>query len=171
MAITMCYCLGDLNSVLETPTGYPFIQVFYNATQSNAATNVMVTIIIITLAACCVSLVATCSRQLWSFARDKGVPFSDWLAFVRSSHSDRLEQNHPLTDSTGLAHNAHPTPRHPRITLRNLHRLPHQHRLQLCPQRHRLPRRCRLAARRFWGQWGQVECRQEISTFHFRASV
>lgn len=93
MAITMCYCLGDLTSILETPTGYPFIQVFYNATQSNAATNVMVTIIIITITACCVSEVATCSRQLWSFARDKGVPFSDWLAFVRSSHSDRPSTN------------------------------------------------------------------------------
>lgn len=83
MAITMCYCLGDVTEVLKTETGYPFIQVFYNATQSYAATNVMVTIIIITITACCVSEVATCSRQLWSFARDKGVPFSDWLAFVR----------------------------------------------------------------------------------------
>ncbi|KAL8845907.1 MAG: hypothetical protein Q9221_008964 [Calogaya cf. arnoldii] len=82
MAITMCYCLGDVTEVLKTETGYPFIQVFYNATQSHAATNVMVTIIIITITACCVSEVATCSRQLWSFARDKGVPFSDWLAFV-----------------------------------------------------------------------------------------
>ncbi|KAL9000493.1 MAG: hypothetical protein Q9169_000786 [Polycauliona sp. 2 TL-2023] len=82
MAITMCYCLGNLEEIVETPTGYPFIQVFYNATQSLAATNVMVTIIIITVTACCVSEVATCSRQLWSFARDKGVPFSDWLAYV-----------------------------------------------------------------------------------------
>ncbi|KAI4106121.1 MAG: hypothetical protein LQ339_003118 [Xanthoria mediterranea] len=82
MAVTMCYCLGDVTEVLKTETGYPFIQVFYNATQSYAATNVMVTIIIITITACCVSEVATCSRQLWSFARDKGVPFSDWLAFV-----------------------------------------------------------------------------------------
>ena len=82
MAITMCYCLGDLSEIIDTPTGYPFIQVFYNATKSYAATNVMVTIIIITLTACCVSEVATTSRQLWSFARDKGVPFSDWLAYV-----------------------------------------------------------------------------------------
>lgn len=84
MAITMCYCLGDLTEVLETKTGYPFIQVFYNATQSLAATNVMVSIIIVTITACCVSAVATSSRQLWSFARDKGVPYSDWLAYVRS---------------------------------------------------------------------------------------
>ena len=87
MAITMCYCLGDLTTVIDTPTGYPFIQVFYNATKSLPATNVMVAIMIVTLTACCLSEVATSSRQLWSFARDKGIPFSDWFAYVRHSLS------------------------------------------------------------------------------------
>lgn len=82
MAITMCFCLGDLTEVVNTPTGYPFIQVFYNATKSYTATNIMVTIVIITLTACCASQLATASRQLWSFARDQGVPFSYWLAYV-----------------------------------------------------------------------------------------
>ncbi|KAI4191057.1 MAG: hypothetical protein L6R41_000372 [Letrouitia leprolyta] len=82
MAITMCYCLGDLQEVVKTDTGYPFIQVFFNVTKSYAATNIMTTIIIITLTACCISEVATSSRQLWSFARDKGIPFSDWFAYV-----------------------------------------------------------------------------------------
>lgn len=82
MAVTMCFCLGDLSKVVDTPTGYPFIQVFYNATNSYAATNIMVTIMIITLTACCISEVATSSRQLWSFARDKGIPFSNWFAYV-----------------------------------------------------------------------------------------
>ena len=92
MAITLCYCLGDLGEIVETPTGFPFIQVFYNATKSLAATNVMVTIMIITLTACCVSEVATASRQLWSFARDRGVPFSDWLAYVGLSLIDKKYQ-------------------------------------------------------------------------------
>jgi hypothetical protein len=48
------------------------IQVFYNATQSVAGTSVMVTIIIIILLSACVGQVATSSRQIWSFARDKG---------------------------------------------------------------------------------------------------
>lgn len=88
MAITMCFCLGDLSQVVDSPTGYPFIQVFYNATKSYAATNIMVTIMVITLTACCVSEVATASRQLWSFARDKGVPFSN------SSCSPRFPEYH-----------------------------------------------------------------------------
>jgi len=83
MSVTLVFTLGDIESILATPTGYPFIQVFYNATQSYAATNVMVAIVIILLTACCISEVATASRQIWSFARDKGLPGSPWLSHVR----------------------------------------------------------------------------------------
>ncbi|KAL8901293.1 MAG: hypothetical protein Q9207_005279 [Kuettlingeria erythrocarpa] len=80
MAVTMCFCMGDLAAIVDTPTGYPFIQVFYNATGSYTATNILVTIFIINLTACDISVLATASRQLWSFARDKGVPLSGWFA-------------------------------------------------------------------------------------------
>lgn len=82
MAVTLIFTLGDVTSILDTPTRYPFIQVFYNATRSLAATNVMVAIIIICLTSCCISEVATASRQIWSFARDKGLPFSGFLSHV-----------------------------------------------------------------------------------------
>ncbi|KAK5130535.1 hypothetical protein LTR08_001965 [Meristemomyces frigidus] len=82
MGITFIFCLGDLNSVLESPTGQPFIQVFYNATGRYAGTTVMTIIFIIMLTSSCISEVATSSRQIWSFARDRGLPFSDWLARV-----------------------------------------------------------------------------------------
>jgi choline transport protein len=82
MAVTLIFTLGDLESILATRTGYPFIQVFYNATQSFAAANVMTAIIIICLTSCCISQVATASRQIWSFARDNGLPFSGFLSQV-----------------------------------------------------------------------------------------
>lgn len=88
MAVTMCFCLGDLFEIVNAATEYPFIQVFYNATQSYAATNIIVTIMIIILCACAISEVATSSRQLWSFARDKGIPFADWFAYVSPSWID-----------------------------------------------------------------------------------
>jgi choline transport protein len=74
VGITFIFCLGDLDSVLNTPTGQPMIQVFYNATQSVAGTSIMVivVVIIIILLSACVGQVATSSRQIWSFARDKG---------------------------------------------------------------------------------------------------
>ena len=83
MAIALIFTLGDADSVLNTTTRQPFIQLFYNATRSHAAVNVMTAIIIVMLSACCVSEVATASRQLWSFARDKGLPGSSWLSVVR----------------------------------------------------------------------------------------
>ena len=82
MGVTFIFCLGDLDSVLATPTYQPFIQVFYNATQSYAGTNVMVAIIIILSTSACISEVATSSRQIWSFARDRGLPGSEWLSYV-----------------------------------------------------------------------------------------
>ncbi|KAK4496526.1 hypothetical protein PRZ48_012506 [Zasmidium cellare] len=80
MGTTLIFCLGDIDDVLASPTGQPFIQVFKNATQSNAGTTVMTSIIVIMLVSATISEVATASRQLWAFARDRGLPASTWLA-------------------------------------------------------------------------------------------
>ena len=82
MVITLCFTLGDVQSVLATKTGYPFIQIFYNATHSLEATNVMTTIFIIVFISAVISEIATSSRQLWAFARDGGLPASAWIAKV-----------------------------------------------------------------------------------------
>lgn len=82
MIITLCFTLGDVNNILETPTEFPFIQIFYNTTQSYTATNTMTAILVITLTASTITEVATASRQLWSFARDRGLPFSSFFAYV-----------------------------------------------------------------------------------------
>jgi amino acid transporter len=83
MVITFCFTLGNVADVLESPTGYPFIQVFFNATQSNAGTSIMTAILIVNITSACISTVATVSRQTWSFARDRGLPFSDFIAHVK----------------------------------------------------------------------------------------
>lgn len=82
MLVTYCFCLGNVEEILETETGYPFIQVFYNVTKSRGGASTM-TAILITLTVCgCISNVATASRQLFAFARDGGMPFSRFLAYV-----------------------------------------------------------------------------------------
>lgn len=80
--ITICFTLGNPDDVLASPTGYAFIQIFYNATNSLAGTSVMTFIIIFMLSVCAVSEAAACSRQIWSFARDKGLPGHSWLSRV-----------------------------------------------------------------------------------------
>ncbi|EXJ63331.1 uncharacterized protein A1O5_11652 [Cladophialophora psammophila CBS 110553] len=84
MLITFCYTLGDLNSVLSTPTGYPFIQVFYNATGSKGGATAMSCILVLSAVANGMTNMATASRQLFAFARDKGLPFHTWFAKVGS---------------------------------------------------------------------------------------
>jgi choline transport protein len=57
---------------------------FYNATQNLAATNVMTAIIIVNFTAACIASIAATSRQVWAFARNKGLPFSKFIAPVRT---------------------------------------------------------------------------------------
>ncbi|KAK1144230.1 hypothetical protein N8T08_005643 [Aspergillus melleus] len=90
MIITICFTLGDLTTILASPTGYPFIQIIQNMTRSYAATNTMTFALILTLIASTITEVATASRQLWSFARDGGVPFSSFFSYVRASPPPNL---------------------------------------------------------------------------------
>jgi choline transport protein len=83
MLITFCFTMGDILDIVDTPTGYPFIAAFYNATNSIAGTSVMTSILIVNVTSACISTVATVSRQTWSFARDCGLPFSDFIAHVK----------------------------------------------------------------------------------------
>jgi len=80
--ITLCLYIGDIETVLSSPTGYPFIQVIYNVTGSKAGTSTLVAIIVVVLCFGCVTNFATSSRQMWAFARDHGFPFSSFMAKV-----------------------------------------------------------------------------------------
>jgi amino acid transporter len=82
MVITFCFTLGSVFDVIDSPTGYPFIQAFYNATQSYVGTSIMTAIVIVNITSACISTVATVSRQTWSFARDGGLPFSSFISHV-----------------------------------------------------------------------------------------
>jgi choline transport protein len=84
MLITFCFCLGtNVTEVLDTPTGQPFIQIMYNATQSKFGTTALATITTVMAIFGCINNVATCSRQLFAFARDHGVPYGAFLSHVR----------------------------------------------------------------------------------------
>ena len=80
--ITFAFTLGNPYHVLSTHTGYPFIQGFYFATGSLAGTSVLVAIIIVNVVCCVIGAQAATSRQLWSFARDNGLPFSAFFGHV-----------------------------------------------------------------------------------------
>ncbi|KIW32851.1 uncharacterized protein PV07_04367 [Cladophialophora immunda] len=82
MMLTVLFCLGDVDSVLETATGYPFIQIFYNSVNSVAGASVMTAVVLALTWACATGITTTASRMTWSFARDRGTPFSKPLSYV-----------------------------------------------------------------------------------------
>ncbi|KAH8646232.1 amino acid/polyamine transporter I [Xylariales sp. PMI_506] len=84
MLITYCFCLGDLDEVIESPTGYPYLQVFYNSAQSARGATAMAVFVIFISIFSNLTIVATASRQLFAFARDEAVPFSSWFSNVSS---------------------------------------------------------------------------------------
>ena len=75
--------MTDIPSLIESKTGFPFLQLFIDVTKSKAGTSVMAAIVIITLVLAVVSEVATASRQVWAFSRDDGFPFSKYLRRVK----------------------------------------------------------------------------------------
>ncbi|EAU36667.1 predicted protein [Aspergillus terreus NIH2624] len=82
MIVTFAFCVGDIDHVLESQTGFAFIQVFLNSTGSVRAATGMTVVIMVMQFCAAISNVATTSRQIYAFARDKGLPFSNFLSKV-----------------------------------------------------------------------------------------
>ena len=59
------------------------VAIIYRITGSKAATIVLVIVMIIMYFFCAVNQVTTSSRQVFAFARDKGLPFHEFLSKVK----------------------------------------------------------------------------------------
>lgn len=81
--ITFMFNIGDLDALDELGTGQPWAEMIYKITGSRAATIVLVLVMMLMYFFCAVNQVTTSSRQVWSFARDKGFPFHKFLSKVR----------------------------------------------------------------------------------------
>jgi len=55
----------DVQSVLNTPFGQPWVQIIYKATNSYAASMTFALVIGLLLTCCPINNVTTASRQLW----------------------------------------------------------------------------------------------------------
>lgn len=95
MLITLCFCLGNVDDVLNSPTGVPIIQVLYNCTGSFAGTSVLTVVLILLSLVGTITCVAASSRQMWAFARDRGFPFSSFIASVRLLSLGRVPHHIP----------------------------------------------------------------------------
>ena len=92
MLIASLFSIQDVDAALNSPTDYPFMQIFLTATGSTGgAITMSVIIAIMEICATTTSLAAT-SRQFWSFSRDRGVPawkiFSQVISSLEYQFSD-----------------------------------------------------------------------------------
>ncbi|KAK4890581.1 hypothetical protein LTR27_010743 [Elasticomyces elasticus] len=82
MLITYCFCLTDLETAFQSPTGFPFIQVFTTATGSAEGAVAITCLLIVLIVFSVTNYMAACSRQVFAFGRDRGFPFHSWIAQV-----------------------------------------------------------------------------------------
>ena len=82
IVIAFLFCMGDMAEVLQSPTGFDFIQVFYNVTGSLGGSSTMVAVLIALACFATFGLLASTSRLTWAFARDNGLPFSNFFGKV-----------------------------------------------------------------------------------------
>ncbi|KAK5720311.1 hypothetical protein LTR15_007585 [Elasticomyces elasticus] len=93
-ALTVCYHIIDVETSLEDPTTYPAIYVLRGAMSVGWITVILVIIVVLNIASNIVYL-ATVSRDLFAFSRDRGLPLSGWLSRVNTKR--HIPQNAAMT--------------------------------------------------------------------------
>ena len=79
--ITIAYHLPNLEEALADPSLYPIIHVLRQSMSKEWMTLVL-TLILCLLICSNMTYLAAVTRDIWSFARDQGFPFSTWLSKV-----------------------------------------------------------------------------------------
>jgi amino acid transporter len=88
--ICILFTIGDVDKVANSPTGLPIIEVYYQATKSKAAANVLIIMTALPIFLALFNVFASVSRLTWAFARDHGLPFPHIFSAVRMNLSHRL---------------------------------------------------------------------------------
>ncbi|KAJ3495394.1 hypothetical protein NLG97_g3427 [Lecanicillium saksenae] len=82
--IILLFSASSLSSMLGTPTGFPFMQIYLDATKSQVGATLMSIPVMLIAIAASVAGTASTSRTLWAFARDKATPFDRHISAVSS---------------------------------------------------------------------------------------
>lgn len=74
MLLAVLFCLGDVDAALQTPTGFPFVEIFQQAVGTVGGATAMTTIVVALGICGTIGFLASSSRMTWAFARDRGLP-------------------------------------------------------------------------------------------------
>lgn len=85
-ACVLMYCLTDFESVVNSPTNVPILQLFY-VTYGNRQSAALATMAFVTISYICslFSQHAYQARMCWDFCRDNGMPFSKYWSHIDPS--------------------------------------------------------------------------------------
>jgi choline transport protein len=101
MTVTLMFVVGDVQQAFDSPTGQPYVQTVLNTTGSIGATITLTAVIAILVQFSAINTVTSSSRQIFAFARDGGLPFSDFLSTVSPLF---LPSSGLLAQSNGFYH-------------------------------------------------------------------
>lgn len=93
MLIAVLFCAGNIENALMTPTGFPFIEIFLQATNSVGAATGLTVIVLLACILATIGLLASASRMTWAFAREKGLPGYKYLGRVCGLSFSLCSQN------------------------------------------------------------------------------
>lgn len=79
-ATILLFYMGPLEDVITTPL--PILWIIYGITGSKTAANVLIVFLAVVFFLALFNIFASVSRLVWVFARDNGLPFSSFFAYV-----------------------------------------------------------------------------------------
>ncbi|KAL5375139.1 hypothetical protein DPSP01_011452 [Paraphaeosphaeria sporulosa] len=82
--ITYLFALPSVEDAINDPSGYPFLYVLKGA-MGPAGVNTLTVVVLLIVSTANINFGASTARQTFAFARDKGLPFSYWLARVHTT--------------------------------------------------------------------------------------
>ncbi|KAJ5108587.1 hypothetical protein N7456_005262 [Penicillium angulare] len=80
--VSMFFGIKDLDALVNSATGVPILQLYYQALDNTAGAIVLETLLFVTGMGCLIACHTWQSRLCWAFARDRGLPGHQWLARV-----------------------------------------------------------------------------------------
>ena len=81
-SVAMFFSMNNLNNLFNTSTGVPILELFHQALDNKVGAIVLESLIMITGIGCLIACHTWQARLCWSFARDRGLPASRYLATV-----------------------------------------------------------------------------------------
>ncbi|RAL09207.1 putative choline transport protein Ctr [Aspergillus homomorphus CBS 101889] len=82
--VAMFFSIQDLDALLNSSTGVPILELYYQALRNKAGAIVLETLLIVTGMGCLIACHTWQSRLAWAFARDRGLPGHQWLSTVNA---------------------------------------------------------------------------------------